>query len=176
MLVRIHRKIVFIHDNFIYASHLFGSTFKELPLYILPLIRKSKRIEPVHVNFFARLSGKNPPRPKSFYEQLEKIGDKEVSEISEKISEIRPRPIYEYSLRGLPRELFNYLVKTGYIWVIPYRNIKSIRKTVKSGKNIIEIVYKCPFTNQTRIFQTVYDEEVYDLIRLLCRNTGNMRC
>ncbi len=176
MLVKIYRKVVFIHDNYIYASHLFGSTYRELPNYILPLIRKDKKKEPVHIVFLARLSGKNPPRPGDFYEQLEKVSEDEVTQVNERVREIRPHSVYEYSLRGLPRKLFDYLVRMGYVWVIPYNTIRSIRRVTREGGDVIEISYDCPFTNKLRIFRTVYDAEVYDLIKQLCKNSGNTGC
>ncbi len=166
MLIRIHRNIVFIHDTYIFASNLLGRVYREIPFLVMPHISKKKRRLPaIETLSWITKYGLGAAREK-FYEEMEVI-ESVREELRRKLEEIEPRNIFEYIIRGLPRNTLQTLAKLGYIWLIPFKNISSISIEEYKGAKIIRIDYLCPLTNTRRIFKTIYDQEVYDLIKKL---------
>lgn len=77
--------------------------------------------------------------------------------------------VYEYALRGLDRDLLVDLVKKGLIWFIPFKNIIKVSRGKSGVMDIIDIIYQCPFTGVTRVFRTVYDADLMERIKQLCK-------
>lgn len=177
MLLRIYRNLVYIHDKYIYAANLYGSVYRELPSLIMPRLKTRSR-KPLNIDVFQAITRKPLQLPPGFYDKLDKFTEAELSEdrLTRIIEEVKPRGVYDYILRGLDRELFTYLLSRGYIWVIPYESIHSLDIRKQDDLEIIAIRYMCPFTRTIRIFKTVYDPKIYNLIRELCRRTGNRMC
>ncbi len=177
MLLKVYRNLVYIHDDHIYAANLYGSVYKEIPEILMPKIKKTGG-KPFHIEVFSRISHRGLERIPGFYEKVDRLSESGLNEeeLMRILDEARPRGIYDYALRGLERNLFQYLVSAGYVWVVPYRNVYSMEIRRQDGLEIIAIRYRCPFTNRLRIFKTVYNPEIYNLIKELCIRNGNRAC
>ena len=132
----------------------------------------------MNIDVFQAITRKPLQLPPGFYDKLDKLTEAELAEdrLTRILEEVKPLGVYDYILRGLDRELFTYLVSRGYVWVIPYDSIRSLEIRMQDNLEIIAIRYMCPFTRTMRVFKTVYDPQVYNLIRELCRRTGNRMC
>ncbi len=167
LLIKVYRNIIFIHDTFIYASHLFGRIYREIPLIVMPKIKKKEEKKPPEIQVLEWLTGYQiSSSGRKFYDEIDVI-DRVEEELNEKLEVIQPKNILEYVLRGLPRSILQKLISLGYIWIIPYNNIVSLSIEKYRDEKIIRIEYNCPITNTRRVFKTIYDPEIYDLIKKL---------
>ena len=175
--MKIHRRIVFIHDKYIFASIINHSIIRDLLTYYLSTTR-DMRIEYKALDSLAWLSTDKELSDllaHDLYERLEMSGSREYR-VEELVEYVKTYPSTEYVVRAYPRNILVSLIEKGFAWFIPFRNIRKLAIRRLGGKNYIEIIYTCPFTRGNRVFRTYYDPETYELIKQLCLFNNNRNC
>jgi len=150
LLINTYRKIVFIHDDYIFASISHIETTRNIIQEFHTSARRSKT-----ELFKKKLGLEDIPADSVSFENLLKA--------------LRISNVYEYVLRSFDKEVIVNLIMKNLAWFIPFRNIVKVDRKKLGSTDIIEITYKCPFTGLTRTFRTVYDEEILEKIKQLCR-------
>ncbi len=165
-LLGITNKIVFIHDDFIYASVATGQIYRELPSIILRSM-DDKTFNNTVFKHLLNITGDDKTRAKDLYGPSPKETDKKLGGFLKEYNSARPSSSIEYCLRGLPREVLVDLISRDLIWVVPYDKIESIRVRKMGAHKIIEIIYRCPYTMTRRALRLLYNEDFYKLVMSL---------
>ncbi len=165
-LIGVANKIVFIHDDFIYASVAAGQLYRELPSLILRSI-DDKTFNNTLFKHILDILGEEKIRAKDLYGPTSKDMDTGLKGFIKEYDSARPSSSIEYCLRGLPREVLVDLISRDYVWIVPYDHIESV-KTKKIGQHrVIEIIYLCPFTGMRKALRILYNDEFYRLLNEL---------
>ncbi|OYT38048.1 MAG: hypothetical protein B6U89_06445 [Desulfurococcales archaeon ex4484_58] len=179
MLIKIYRRIIFIHDKYIFASIYNSSIINDLLTYVTS--PKRQKID-YKSSLYTLLEISDDEElikllREEFFDKVKEFRTGDTLRSIEPILEkIRVPPSVEYMIRTLPRSKLRKLVMRGFVWFIPFTHIfKVTRKTIED-KDVLEIRYLCPITGKTNIFRTLYNDELYELIRQLCIHNGNNRC
>ncbi len=165
-LLGIANKIVFVHDDFIYASVTAGQIYRELPSIILRSM-DDKTFNNTVFKHLLNIMGDDKTRAKDLYGPSPDETDKRLRGFIEEYNSARPSSSIEYCLRGLPREILVDLISRDLIWVIPYDKIESIKVRKVGTHKIIEIIYLCPYTMTRRALRLLYNEDFYRLVMSL---------
>jgi len=177
LLITVHRKLVFIHDTYIYASIINYALLKSIIAYYINTVSRDKK----NVEFLEELRSLLKDEDlikmlnKGFYEKLGS-SEESLAYLKEFLEKFKLYPSIEYSTRAYPRSLLKEFAERELLWIIPYRSIKKIQRRKISGRDSLEIIYACPLTNKIRILRTYYDHEIYMKIKQLCLFNGNDRC
>jgi hypothetical protein len=178
MLLKIIRGNIFVTDTYIFINTFTASLLREIPLLYAPLSIIDKRGGARTIEILlTRLSSEKELAgilKEKFYERLKRISEEgiDLDRAMEILKSIRIYPSIEYSFKGFNRELLVFLARNNYVWIIPFTDIKSIKKT----RNILEIHYYSRLLSSERIVRMRYDEELYNLIKQLCLFNNNRRC
>jgi predicted house-cleaning noncanonical NTP pyrophosphatase (MazG superfamily) len=176
LLITSHRRIVFIHDTYIFASILNYSILEKLlAIFINPQTTRKKTIEykpPLdiivdeEIDEFLR---------KNLYEKMGSSIES-IEKIEAFIKNFKLYPSLEYLTRIYPRRTLARLVENDIVWIIPFKNINRISIRKIRGREYIEILYNCPVTGRSKAFHTYYSSETYELIKELCLFNENSNC
>jgi len=180
LLIKIHRRMVFIHDKYIFSSILHYSILQDLLVYSM-LIYRSEREQFNALKNLAIISGDpsvSEMLKKKFFERIDrsKLDRQRNIDISDVVEKSRLYPSIEYLIRAVPRQFLIQLINDNYVWIIPYADIRRISRKKIGGKDVLEILYKCPITEKYRVFRTVFDNDLYTLIHQLCMFNNNQYC
>ncbi len=180
MLIKVYRKVVFIHDRFIFSSVFNSALIHDLLLYSLLIYssRKSKGFQAL--NTLMKITRDRRLEllfSKGFFDRVKKSKSFNLEADTEKIVEsIKIYPSIEYMVRAFPRNALIELIERKYIWFIPFNSIIKVRKTRSGGRDVLEIIYNCLLTNRKRVFRTIYSREIHELIKQLCMFNNNDKC
>lgn len=150
LLLHVYRKIVFIHDTYIFASISHVNVSQDIVQEFYTSVRKTKTRQSMKT-----LGLEDIPADTVSFENLLKA--------------LRIPNVYEYVLRSFDKDTLVNLVMKNLAWFIPFKNIVKVERGRVASTDTIEITYRCPFTGLTRIFRIVYDEDVMERIKQLCR-------
>jgi len=176
LLLSVYRKIVFVHDTYIFAAIVSYAVLRRILYLSTTQIREGESWKyfeelPSYVRdgVLARLLEES---------MFKKIGLKreDLAFVEEFVASFKLYPIFEYALRVIPREVLVELASKNLVWLIPFTSITSTAVKRVSGIDVFEIAYSCPLLNRTRLFRVHYNPEFAELIRELCRFNGNDRC
>jgi len=176
LLLSVYRRIVFVHDTYIFAAIASYAVLRKILYLSATQIREVeswKHFEElpsyVHDRVLARLLEES---------LFKKMGLKreDLKLVEEFVASFKLYPSFEYALRALPREDLVELASKNLAWLIPFTSITSIAVKRVSGIEVFEIAYSCPLLNRTRVFRVRYNPEFAELVRELCRFNGNNNC
>lgn len=151
MLVATYRKIVFIHDTYIFVSTFYSSIIRNI---LTTALRGGLKVSKGW-----RLSYVDLPMDEGSFRKF--------------LTALLIPNVYEYAFRSADRNVLADLALRNQLWFIPYVNIRrlSVKETGKVGK-LIEIEYYCILTERVKVFQTIYDEKILTKIKQLCLFNG----
>jgi hypothetical protein len=178
MLLKIIHGNIFVTDTHIFINTFTASILREIPLLYAPLSIIDRRGGAKTIEILlTRLSSEKELTvllKEKFYERLKRIREEgiDLDKAREIVKNIKIYPSIEYSFKGFNRELLVFLARNNYVWIIPFTDIKSIKKI----KNILKIHYYSKLLNNDRVVRIKYDEQLYDLIKQLCLFNNNKRC
>lgn len=151
LLLLTYRKIVFVHDTYIFASIVYSSAIRSILNTALHRGFKPSR--------GGKLSYTDLPVDEESFRKL--------------LFSLKIPNVYEYTLRSADRNLLVELAYRNQLWFIPYVNIRRLNvKEAKGVGKLIEIEYYCVLTERVNVFQTIYDEKLLTMIKQLCLFNG----
>ncbi len=178
MLLKIIHGNIFVTDTYIFINTFTASLLREIPLLYAPLSIIDKRRGVKTIEILVTRLGSEEELVKflkeKFYERLKRISEEgvDLDRARKILKNIKIYPSIEYSFKGFNRELLVFLARNNYTWIIPFSDIKSVRRI----KDFLEIHYYSRLLNRDRIVRMRYYEELYELIKQLCLFNNNERC
>lgn len=177
MLIKIHRKLVFIHDTYIFACIMNYSLLKNIITYFTHGISRREGNKEIKDELLFFLKDKELLRllDTSFYKKLGS-SEKNLVNLKNFLEKLKLYPSMEYSVRIFKHDFLRELASRELVWIIPYNSIKKLAHRKTKDREYIEIIYSCPLIGRTRIFRTYYDSIIYAKIKQLCLFNGNENC